>query len=75
MFGNLPDDFILSTAEAAAFDRISVDTFKRREKRGEGPPRVQLSLRRHGYRVGALRARRAEPETAPSMPSGIRISV
>jgi predicted DNA-binding transcriptional regulator AlpA len=56
LIGNLPDQAILSKAHASALMNLSGDTLDRLHRRGEGPERIQLSPRRVGYAVGALRA-------------------
>jgi predicted DNA-binding transcriptional regulator AlpA len=53
---SLPDDAILTRAQTCALTNLSEDTLARLHQRGEGPPRVQLSPRRVGYAIGALRA-------------------
>ena len=55
MFTNLPEHAVLTKAEVCALTKISDDTMTRLHRRGEGPARVQLSPRRVGYTVGALR--------------------
>jgi predicted DNA-binding transcriptional regulator AlpA len=53
---NLPDDAILTRTQTCALTNISEDTLSRLHQRGEGPARVQLSRRRVGYTVGAVRS-------------------
>jgi hypothetical protein len=50
---------ILTEEEYAALDNVSVDTVRRRAARGEGAPRIQLSPKRHGYRLRDVLAARA----------------
>ena len=52
----LPDSAILSDQELARFVNLSVKTLQRRSKAGDGPPRTQLSERRHGTTLGNARA-------------------
>lgn len=52
---NLPDYAVLSKLQACVVTNLSADTLERLHREGEGPPRIQLSPRRVGYRVGALR--------------------
>ena len=55
LIGNLPDQAVLSKTQACALMNLSEDTLNRLYRRGEGPARVQLSPRRVGYTVGAVR--------------------
>jgi predicted DNA-binding transcriptional regulator AlpA len=55
LIGNLPDQAVLSKTQTCALTNLSGDTLDRLHRRGEGPPRVQLSPRRIGYTVGGLR--------------------
>jgi hypothetical protein len=48
----LPPEAILTDREVCELVGISVDTLWRLERRGDAPPRVQLSARRHGRRLG-----------------------
>ena len=50
-----PDWTVLSKAQAAQCIGTSIDTLNRLDERGKGPKRVQLSPRRVGYTIGALR--------------------
>ena len=52
----LPDQAILSDPQISALAGFSVCTLWRLRKLGEGPPRVQLSKRRHGSTWGAVKA-------------------
>jgi len=47
---------VLTRPEVIALLGISKMTFDRIEAKGDGPPKVQLSPRRIGYRVSAVRA-------------------
>jgi len=60
------DDRVISKADAAKMLGISIDTLDRMNARREGPPRVQLSDRRVGYRISSLRdwiSEKTEPAT------------
>ena len=50
-----PDFVVLTKQELCAAANISEDTLNRLHSQGQGPVRVQLSSRRIGYTVGALR--------------------
>jgi hypothetical protein len=54
--GNLPDQAVLPKAHVAALMNLSNDTLDRLHRRGEGPPRIQLTARRVGYPVGGIKA-------------------
>ena len=45
-------DPVLSEIQAADAISVSTSTLRRMHSRGEGPPRIQLSKRRIGYRLG-----------------------
>ena len=51
----LPDDSVLTESQTSELTGLSDDTLKRLHQRGEGPPRVQLSTRRHGYALRDIR--------------------
>jgi predicted DNA-binding transcriptional regulator AlpA len=53
--GNTPDFVVLTKQEFCAAANISEDTLNRLHAQGRGPVRVQLSPRRIGYTVGAIR--------------------
>jgi predicted DNA-binding transcriptional regulator AlpA len=53
--GTLPDWAVLSDPQAAVLLGFSRDRLHRLDRAGDGPPRVQLSPRRHGRIVGGLR--------------------
>ena len=53
---DLPDYHVLSQAETSRVTNLSGDTLERLHRQGQGPPRVQLSPRRIGYTIGAIRA-------------------
>jgi predicted DNA-binding transcriptional regulator AlpA len=59
---NAPDFQVLSDAQTCAITGLSADTLKRLDQLGQAPKRVQLSPRRHGRTVGAIRAWLAERE-------------
>lgn len=52
---SLPDHAVLTKSQTCALTNLSEDTLSRLHQRGDGPARVQLSPRRVGYTVGALR--------------------
>jgi predicted DNA-binding transcriptional regulator AlpA len=45
-------DPVISEIETADAINVSTSTLRRMHSRGEGPPRIQLSKRRIGYRLG-----------------------
>jgi predicted DNA-binding transcriptional regulator AlpA len=47
-------DYVVSEREAAEIIGVSPDTLRRMVKRGEGPDRIKISVRRIGYRLSAL---------------------
>jgi hypothetical protein len=51
----LPDWAVISDQRAAKILDLSLDTLLRLDRAGDGPPRVNLSPRRHGRTVGGLR--------------------
>ncbi len=51
----LPDHAVLSKQQACTIMCMSEDTLSRLHRRGEGPARIQLSPRRVGYSVSAIR--------------------
>lgn len=51
-------DPLLSEKAACRAEGISQSTWRRRQKSGDGIPRVRLSQRRYGYRLSAIEARR-----------------
>jgi hypothetical protein len=53
---HLADEVTVSRAQAAAILGVSTATLDRPHKCGGGPARMQISPRRHGYTVGAIRA-------------------
>jgi hypothetical protein len=53
---------ILTEAEYAELDGVSVDTVRRRSARGESAPRLKLSPRRVGYRLRDILAARQKPD-------------
>jgi predicted DNA-binding transcriptional regulator AlpA len=52
---NLPDHAVLTKAQTCALTNLSEDTLARLHRNGDGPERVQLSPRRVGYTVAAVR--------------------
>jgi len=52
---NLPDLAIVTKTQVCKVTSLSGATIDRLHKRGEGPPRVQLSARRIGYTMGEVR--------------------
>jgi predicted DNA-binding transcriptional regulator AlpA len=66
-FSNLPDRAVVTKAQFCKVTSLSEATIDRLHKRGEGPPRVKLSVRRIGYTMGEIRkwlsarAERAQP--------------
>ena len=55
-FDNTAGNRVVSETAAAEFLGVSIDTLRRACMRGEGPPRLRLSLRRVGYRLRDLDA-------------------
>jgi predicted DNA-binding transcriptional regulator AlpA len=53
---DLPDHTVLTKPQVCSILGVSEDTLTRLRQRGEGPERVQLSPRRVGYTVGAIRS-------------------
>jgi predicted DNA-binding transcriptional regulator AlpA len=54
-FSNLPDRVVVTEAQLSEITSLCPTTLYRMRKRGEGPPRVQLSARRVGYRMSEIR--------------------
>jgi predicted DNA-binding transcriptional regulator AlpA len=52
---NLPDSAILSKREVSVLLGIGIGTLDNMANRGDGPPRIQISKRRVGYRLGNVR--------------------
>ena len=52
---DLPDHAVLSKPQVCSIINLSEDTLARLHQKGEGPERLQLSPRRVGYTVGAVR--------------------
>jgi predicted DNA-binding transcriptional regulator AlpA len=50
-----PDFAVLTKQQTAVVTNTSTDTLDRLHESGNGPERVQLSPRRVGYTVGAIR--------------------
>jgi predicted DNA-binding transcriptional regulator AlpA len=53
---DLPDHAVLNKPQVCAIINLSEDTLARLHRKGDGPERLQLSPRRVGYTVGAVRA-------------------
>ncbi len=53
---HIPDDRILTAAEMHALGLGHPVTLTRRRKKGDGPPFINLSAHRIGYRMGDVRA-------------------
>jgi hypothetical protein len=60
----LPDWAVLTDRQTTQLVGFSLDTLGRLDRAGDGPPRVNLSPRRHGRSVGELR-RWLERRTSP----------
>ncbi len=56
----LPDFAVISDDQASRLLNFSRDTLRRLDEAGRGPPKVQLSPRRHGRTVGGIRKWLAE---------------
>jgi predicted DNA-binding transcriptional regulator AlpA len=56
----LPPEAILTDKQVCELLQISYDTLWRLEKKGDAPPRIQLSQRRHGRRLADVRRWLAE---------------
>jgi predicted DNA-binding transcriptional regulator AlpA len=59
-FAALPDWAVLNDKQTTQLLNLSHDTLRRLDETGEGPRRVQLSPRRHGRTVAAIREWLAE---------------
>jgi predicted DNA-binding transcriptional regulator AlpA len=53
---DLPDHAVLSKPQVCSLIGLSEDTLHRLHRNGDGPERIQLSARRVGYSVGAIRS-------------------
>jgi hypothetical protein len=51
----LPDWAVLTAQQTSGVLGLSLDTLRRLDRGRDGPPRVELSPRRHGRPVGELR--------------------
>jgi hypothetical protein len=51
----LPDEAVLTEQQTARLLNISLDTLKRLDQAGNGPPTVWLSRRRKGRPLGGIR--------------------
>jgi predicted DNA-binding transcriptional regulator AlpA len=56
MFDHLPDEAIITPSATSHLTGLSKDTQKRQSDLKIFPPRIQLSERRFGYRLGDIRA-------------------
>ena len=56
----LPPEAVLTDKQVCELVGISQDTLWRLERKGDAPPRVQLSARRHGRRLADVRRWLAE---------------
>jgi predicted DNA-binding transcriptional regulator AlpA len=52
---HLCEDHVLTEPQVCELIGFSADTLHRLHRRGEGPVRVQLSTRRHGYTLREVR--------------------
>jgi predicted DNA-binding transcriptional regulator AlpA len=57
---------VISEAAAAGLIGVSPMTLKRMAERGEGPPRLKISIRRVGYRLRDVEAWVRKAEAAAS---------
>jgi predicted DNA-binding transcriptional regulator AlpA len=60
LFDRLPPEAVLTDKQVCELVGISQDTLWRLERKGDAPPRVQLSARRHGRRLADVRRWLAE---------------
>jgi predicted DNA-binding transcriptional regulator AlpA len=60
LLDGLPPEAILADKQVCELVGISQDTLWRLERKGDAPPRIQLSPRRHGRRLADVRAWIAE---------------
>ena len=60
LFDRLPPEAVLTDKQVCELVGISVDTLWRLERKGDAPPRIQLSARRHGRRLADVRRWLAE---------------
>jgi predicted DNA-binding transcriptional regulator AlpA len=65
------DDVVMTEAEFRRLaGNLSRRTVRRLDQRGEGPPKIQLSARRIGRRLGDVRAWLQSRQNAGPHPSG-----
>jgi predicted DNA-binding transcriptional regulator AlpA len=64
LFDRLPPEAVLTDKQVCELVGISQDTLWRLERKGDAPPRVQLSARRHGRRLADVRRWLAERTVA-----------
>jgi predicted DNA-binding transcriptional regulator AlpA len=60
LFDRLPPEAVLTDKQVCELVGISQDTLWRLERKGDAPPRIQLSARRHGRRLADVRRWLAE---------------
>jgi predicted DNA-binding transcriptional regulator AlpA len=60
-------DRLITEAEACTLYGYSHDTLRRRDARGEGPPRIKVSPRRVGYRLRDVLDDSKQREMAPNI--------
>jgi predicted DNA-binding transcriptional regulator AlpA len=63
---DLPDHAVLSKPQVCSIINLSEDTLARLHQKGEGPERLQLSPRRVGYTLGAVRTWLRKRASAPA---------
>ena len=55
LLDRLPPEAVLTDKQVCELIGISTDTLWRLERKGDAPPRIQLSPRRHGRRLADVR--------------------
>jgi predicted DNA-binding transcriptional regulator AlpA len=60
LLDRLPPEAVLTDKQVCELIGISTDTLWRLERKGDAPPRIQLSPRRHGRRLADVRRWLAE---------------
>jgi predicted DNA-binding transcriptional regulator AlpA len=55
LLDRFPPEAVLTDKQVCELVGISLDTLWRLERKGDAPPRVQLSPRRHGRRLADVR--------------------
>jgi predicted DNA-binding transcriptional regulator AlpA len=63
---DLPPEAVLTDKQVCELVGISQDTLWRLERKGDAPPRIQLSARRHGRRLADVRRWLAERTVKPA---------